>query len=169
MSPKPGVEDWCVAQPPRFHVALMQVRKGKRERKGNSDELAADVHGLQASREGIRSGKSWIFVARIFFTWIWALVKRLPGLAALLFLGLLFADGFAEASRSPVLGLVLALGVATSAGSWGNQWRRKSLWKRGYRMVEEFKAESPEAAITAALDREKSPAAEPHEDERLAA
>jgi hypothetical protein len=89
--------------------------------------------------EAVKQGFSW---PGFFFTWIWAVLKHLPGPA----LGLLVAGLLAAASNMAV-GIFLLGASALWAGLQGNAWRGDQLTSRGYKCVAIRDASSAKAAL----------------------
>ncbi|WP_111495200.1 DUF2628 domain-containing protein [Marinobacter bohaiensis] len=120
--------------------------------------------------EAVKQGWSW---PAFFFGMFWACAKQLWKLAAgLLVLGLvfIFAPFVLDMSYDGVKAFnllcnILGLGIGLWLGGQGNAMREKNLQERGFRLVSNVEAQSPELALTehrteAGADAaEKSPAA----------
>ena len=111
-----------------------------------------------AGYEAVKVGFSW---PAFFFSWIWMLVKKLWALAGLwfvLYLVLSIIEAAAdEAGSEPelqsILYLILAGGyfaLVIVAGYNGNGWRQSNLEKRGFEVVQEVEAKTPDAATASA-------------------
>lgn len=98
--------------------------------------------------EAVKQGWSW---PGFFFSWIWALVKGMPGLGFGLLIGALLVGALLGALQAPE-GIVNLLGLAISlwVGSQGNKMREKKLIEKGYDYVETLTATSAYTAIVAA-------------------
>lgn len=109
--------------------------------------------------EAVKGGFSW---PSFFFTLIWLLVKRLWGLAGLWFLFTIILTliermtdqaeqepGFQALVYFALAGGQLALSLVP--GFKGNGWRMENLKKRGFELVREVQAETPDAAIAQAV------------------
>ena len=96
----------------------------------------------------VKQGWSW---PAFFFSAIWAMAKKLWGLAAaalsaFLVLGLL--DHLIELGAAGSLLIDLLWMVAIAAfGSSGNRWREKNLEKRGYECVDTVTAANADGAL----------------------
>jgi hypothetical protein len=110
---------------------------------------------LTQGYEAVKLGFSW---PAFFLGVIWMLVKRLWGVAGLWFLayvGLFLLEAVTDAASSEpgaqALGYLML--VAGYFALWfvpafkGNSWRVANLAKRGYELVGEVVAETPEAAV----------------------
>lgn len=108
----------------------------------------------QGTSEAVKQGWSW---PGFFFNIIWALVKRMWVLGAILMI-LTFALGFVEgtievssgkeaASGISAITSILNLVVAVIFGVNGNRWREKNLLSRDYKYQDRVDAQNPEAAI----------------------
>lgn len=97
--------------------------------------------------EAVKNGFCW---PGFLFTWIWAFVKGLPGIAALLLVVSLlgYALAVSRDGRLVTPGAAGLLAVAFVVGVQGNRWREKSLTRRGYRLMEILREKSPDAAIS---------------------
>jgi hypothetical protein len=112
----------------------------------------AVYHHSTKGYEAVKQGFSW---PGFFFTWIWAFAKGLPGIGGLLLLAWVVVQILVH-SGQPVLAIfggVVALVIVLIVGFNGNAWRRSSLAKQGYQLVETVEAESPEAAIARTLEQ----------------
>lgn len=103
--------------------------------------------------EAVKQGFSW---PAFFFTWIWALLKKLwgQGLALIVLIITLTASEslfqqHGEESGTLIM-LFIQLAVSVWVGTQGNRWRIDSLGKRGYQHVVTVSAENPAAAVGAA-------------------
>ena len=100
--------------------------------------------------DAVKSGLSW---PAFFFGALWALSKKMWGIAAgivLMHLALGLLEeliGAALYGGYPLLWLLI--------GASGNEWRRNKLRKQGFEQVARVRAATPEAAIaSAAQDNE---------------
>lgn len=98
--------------------------------------------------EAVKRGWSW---PAFFFTWMWALFKRLwlvagVTLAAFIPVALLFSDFAALANLASLF----------IFGLYGNAWREKNLAGRGFQHVGDISAAKPAAAIELFLARRKN-------------
>jgi hypothetical protein len=107
------------------------------ENERNPDEL-----------EAVKQGFSW---PAFFFGWIWAFVKRMPLVGAVL---LAIDVGFAVGERvlpdeglAADLAFLAWLAVGVVCGAYGNAWRRGALERRGFELAETVSAESPDQAL----------------------
>lgn len=96
--------------------------------------------------EAVKEGFSW---PGFFFGWIWAFVKGLPGYGVGLLALVAISVGVSVVSE--VLGIIFALAGYVWAGLEGNEWRVQKLDARGYRIVNEVEAETPDGATARAL------------------
>lgn len=110
--------------------------------------------------EAIKQGWSW---PAFFFGIIWAIVKKLWGLAGILFLVavILSIISFALEPANPSyyspmqtqsVGLeivfnIISLIIAIILGQIGNKLRENNLTKRGYQLLNTIEAENPDQAI----------------------
>jgi hypothetical protein len=105
--------------------------------------------------EAVKQGFSW---PAFFFGLIWMLVKRLWGFAGLWFLayvGLALIEAVTDAAQSEpgAQALVYLMLAGGYFALWlvpafkGNSWRVANLTKRGYELIREVNAETPEAAV----------------------
>ena len=117
------------------------------------------VYGnLNGNTEAVKMGWSW---SAFFFTWVWALGKRIWMLttlttgALLLSLVLSFIAVAIEPEFAAKLSLeflliyagYLALGFSTLMGFNGNQWYENKLLTRGYRFQAMIMADNSKEAI----------------------
>ena len=98
--------------------------------------------------EAVKYGFSW---PALLFGWVWAIVKGMPALAAVLF-GVDLAFAWTETALTGPAWLVEGLGAAFLAkalavGALANRWRRRHLVARGYRSVDRIEAHSVRGAI----------------------
>jgi hypothetical protein len=112
------------------------------------------THGHEAVKEGF----SW---PAFFFGFFWMMVKRLWGLAGLWFfayvsLAVIQIVTDAAQSEPGAQALVYLVLVAGYFALWlvpgikGNSWRLTDLAKRGYELLGEVHAETPDAAVAQA-------------------
>ena len=117
--------------------------------------------------EAIKIGWSW---PGFLFNWIWALFKKLWGKSALMVV--LIAVSFiwfdsALCSFGPsglscideiaagwaVVAAIIYFGIPVFAGLKGNRWRTNSMRKRGFKLIAELPAATPDGAIAAAEEQ----------------
>lgn len=107
--------------------------------------------------EAVKRGFSW---PAFFFGFFWMLAKKLWGLAGLWFVAFMVctliekvADASAQDGAAAVVYLLLA---AAYFSLWlvpafkGNGWRESNLQRRGFALVAELQAETPDAAVAQA-------------------
>ena len=94
----------------------------------------------QGSYEAVKQGWSW---PAFFFTWIWAIVKKMWWPVV----GVLIAV-FALALFIAALADVVIIVISMIFGIFGNKWRENNLPTRRYDYKETVNAETPEGAIT---------------------
>jgi hypothetical protein len=97
--------------------------------------------------EAVKLGFSW---PGFFFTWIWAICKRMPLRGIVILVLALILGGFAGSvgsNHSTFLALIFVLPIRIFVALKGNEWRRNSLRERGYTYVSDIKAKEPEEAI----------------------
>ncbi len=125
-------------------------------------------------REAVKQGWSW---PAFFFTWIWALIKKMNVVGGSVIGGILVAtvlfgvagqgnhgdDANREAATSPAgeifewfFSLVM-LALPVFFGVNGNAWREENLILRGYQLVGTIDGASDEAAIALYQGRQKAP------------
>lgn len=103
--------------------------------------------------EPVKQGWSW---PAFFFSWIWALVKKMWTFGAGMGVALLFVNAFGTVLRmsaDPLTALLtelilttLAIALSILFGLKGNQWREANLIVRGWEHVATKTAPSHEAA-----------------------
>ena len=109
--------------------------------------------------EAVKRGWSW---PAFFFTVIWALVKKMWGVAAVLLLLSVLA-GLFDPEPTPlfapeetvkalpialvVISYVLHFAISIVAGVKGNEWRIKSLSRRGFKRAQTIEAKSTSKAL----------------------
>jgi hypothetical protein len=103
---------------------------------------------LPQELQAVKVGFSW---PAFFFVYIWMAVKNLWGLAAMWFAAYaaLFLVEEAIDTNQGVVNLMLTAGylaVSLVPGFKGNSWRESNLVRRGYELVAQIRAETPEAA-----------------------
>ncbi|AEI14129.1 Protein of unknown function DUF2506 [Flexistipes sinusarabici DSM 4947] len=102
----------------------------------------------QGNYEAVKQGWSW---PAFFFSFIWAMVKKMWGLGvgvliAFLVLGFIIgASG--SGSGGDALIRVASIIVKIIFGVNGNKWRESNLPKRGYEYKETVAAANPEGAV----------------------
>lgn len=112
-------------------------------------------HHPQLGYEAVKQGFSW---PGFWFTWIWAFVKKLPGIGAALLIAVIVLPVLLE-TREPALVAVGVMGTfvaVLAVGIGGNTWRENKLIRRGYKLVDTLQAENPEVAIARMIEREAS-------------
>lgn len=100
-------------------------------------------------REAVKQGWSW---PGFFFGPIWALVKKLWGLGAVLLVAVIILAMFPIETGIGVLAALLSLGIYITCGINGNRWREKNLASRGYDHVDTVSAANPDGAVAAYLN-----------------
>jgi len=102
----------------------------------------------QGNYEAVKQGWSW---PAFFFSWIWAMIKKMWGLGIgvlVAFLVLGFIIGAAGAgSGAEVLVNIAGIIVNIVFGINGNQWRESNLPTRGYEHKGTVTAANPEGAV----------------------
>lgn len=95
--------------------------------------------------EAVKDGWSW---PGFFFGWIWAFVKGLNKLGALLLIGhvALFVISYQNELLNAVTSIV-GFGIAIWVGAMGNKMRGQKLEEEGYTRVGTIDASSEEAAV----------------------
>jgi hypothetical protein len=82
--------------------------------------------------EPVKQGWSW---PAFFFNWVWALIKRMWGIAVTFFLISLFMeiiiDG-AEFGIGMIVMFIVSIVIVFIFGMNGNDWREKNLLSRGF-------------------------------------
>lgn len=108
------------------------------------------VHPI-GQMQAVKQGWSW---PGCLFTTIWALVKKLWGVAAVLFgsgILVLILTGIAAEQKafgfSLLLNGVYVIGAMIIVGSLGNRWREKNLRARGYEDQGTVWAQTPDEAV----------------------
>lgn len=114
--------------------------------------------------EAVKIGFSW---PGLFFTWIWAFVKRLwvPGiiLIPVIFVCNSIAFFLLDAKVSDpdggnalfyIILIVATFGPGIFVGMKGNNWRESSMVTRGYTYIDTIEAGAPEGAIAKASSAE---------------
>jgi len=98
--------------------------------------------GVQA----VKRGYSW---PAFFFTWIWALTRRLWLAGGLLFLCSIFLGIFNRAlgMRSWEFSLAVDIVLSLFVGARANLWRSNALENRGYRHLGAMNARGPQDAL----------------------
>jgi hypothetical protein len=113
--------------------------------------------------EAVKQGWSW---PAFFFTWAWALCKRIwlaaiagfGALVAIYALALLFPENGSPALiwTGQVLISALLFGLSVFFGLRGNRMREKNLPSRGFYFEETAGASSPDGAITVFWEKKGS-------------
>lgn len=102
----------------------------------------------QGNHEAVKQGWSW---PAFFFSWIWAMVKKMWGLGvgllvALVVLGFIVGASGAGPGGGALINIV-AIIINIIFGVNGNKWRVNNLPTRGYEYKETVTASNPEGAI----------------------
>lgn len=110
------------------------------------------------SIEAVKQGWSW---PGLFFTFIWAFIKRLwmigVGVLAVAFLvGVVFSS-IADPATVDGLSNVVGIIVSLAFGLRGNIWRERNLLSRGFDHVDTVSANNPEGAIALHLKGQDTP------------
>lgn len=96
--------------------------------------------------EAVKVGFSW---PAFFFNWVWMLIKKLWGFAALWFGAYVVLAIIESATQSEAFYLILAVAYFAL---WlipafkGNQWREANLISRGFEHVHTVEASNPDSA-----------------------
>ncbi len=110
--------------------------------------------------EAVKQGWSW---PGLFFTFIWAFIKRLwvigATVLAVAFLAGVVLDSAASPSTADALSNVIGIAVSLLFGLRGNIWRENNLLSRGFEHVDTVVAQNPEGAVAAYLKPEETPPA----------
>lgn len=100
------------------------------------------------SHEAVKQGWSW---PAFFFSFIWAMVKKMWGLGVGVLIGTFVLGFFVGAAGmgdgGDVLINIFAIIVNVIFGLKGNSWREKNLASRGFERVDTVTAANPEGAI----------------------
>ena len=102
----------------------------------------------QSNYEAVKQGWSW---PAFFFSFIWAMVKRMWGIGAGIFIGV-FVFGFivgasgAGPGGDALINLVSII-INIIFGINGNKWRETNLPARGYELKDTVSAANPEGAV----------------------
>ncbi len=98
--------------------------------------------------EAVKQGWSW---PGLFFTFIWAFIKRLWAVGgvvlAVAFVVGAMLDSLVSPETANVISNVLGVVISLLIGLRGNIWRENNLLSRGYEHVDSLVAENPESAI----------------------
>ena len=102
----------------------------------------------QGDYEAVKIGWSW---PAFFFSWIWAMIKKMWGIGVGVLVGLLVfgfvigASGAGEGGRAliDIVGIIVSIVFGVN----GNKWRENNLSTRGYEFKETVTAANPEGAI----------------------
>ena len=115
------------------------------------------TYKIYASPLGINEAVKQGWLARFFFSLIWALVKKMWLLGVTLFVIFIFLGiigGVLEASsgKEAATGMnvftnILSLIISVVFGVNGNKWREKYLLSRGFEYKDTVTAEIPEAGL----------------------
>lgn len=102
--------------------------------------------------EAVKQGWSW---PALFFTFIWAFVKRMwmlgGAVLALAFLVSIVLESIADPATVDGLSNVIGIVVSIVFGLRGNIWRENNLLSRGFEHVDTVLASNPEGAIAVYL------------------
>lgn len=102
----------------------------------------------QGNSEAVKQGWSWV---AFFFSWIWAMVKKMWGIGAGLLVGMILfgfivgASGAGEAGGAIIN--IVAIIINIFFGINGNKWRESNLVSRGYELKDTVTAANQEGAI----------------------
>ena len=112
--------------------------------------------------EAIKVGFSW---PALFFTWIWAFIKKLWIHGSVLIVANIIGSSLAsatnDASRGADAGVMILLGLfgiacflapSVVAGIYGNKWRETSMTARGYKLIKTVEAGAPDGAIASVAE-----------------
>lgn len=106
----------------------------------------------QGNYEALKQGWSW---PAFFFSWFWAMVKKMWGIGigvligALVFGLIVGLSGAGEGGWGLVN--IVAIIVYIIFGKKGNKWRENNLLTRGYEWRETVTAANPEGAIALSI------------------
>lgn len=95
-------------------------------------------------QEAVKQGWSW---PGFFFGPIWALVKKLWGLGALLLVAVIVLSAVPAGTEVGMLTTLIMLVIYIVCGVNGNKWREKNLVSRGYEHLDTVSAANPDGAI----------------------
>lgn len=100
------------------------------------------------SHEAVKQGWSW---PAFFFSFIWAMVKKMWGLGVGVLIGTFVLGFFVGAAGmgegGDALINILAIILNVIFGLKGNAWREKNLASRGFELADTVTAANPEGAI----------------------
>lgn len=99
-------------------------------------------------QEAVKQGWSW---PGFFFGPIWALVKKLWGLGAVLLVIVLLLSAVPVETEVGMLTTLIMLVIYIVCGVNGNSWREKNLRSRGYEHLDTVSAANPDGAIAVFL------------------
>ena len=98
--------------------------------------------------EAVKQGWSW---PGFFFSFIWAMIKKMWGLGVGLLIGCivlgLIVGAAGGGSGGDALTNIIAIIINIILGVNGNSWREKNLASRGFEQVDTVTAANPEGAI----------------------
>ncbi|MEQ6916027.1 DUF2628 domain-containing protein [Halomonas aquatica] len=104
-------------------------------------------------QEAVKQGWSW---PGFFFGPIWALVKKLWGLGAVLLVVVLMLSALPVETEVGMLASLIVLVIYIVCGVNGNNWREKNLRSRGYDQLDTVSAANPDGAIAAYIKSSRS-------------
>ena len=100
------------------------------------------------STEAVKQGWSW---PAFFFSWIWAMVKRMWVVGILAFVPLVLVNAAARDTNAEPLVTIVNIVLAIVFAVNGNSWREKNLLSRGYEWTDTVSASNPEGATAVFL------------------
>ena len=107
--------------------------------------------------EAVKQGWSW---PAFFFSFIWAMVKKLRvlgvGLLVGFFLFVIIVDASVGGDGADVLINIVGIIISIIFGFNGNSWREKNLVSRGYELASIVTAANPEGAVALQLKAENA-------------
>lgn len=107
--------------------------------------------------EAVKQGFSW---PALFFGFIWAMVKKLWKISAILFLAFVLLNllsGTGRVSHSISLSILTTIGYLflwLIPALQGNKWREQELENKGYLLIKTIMAPNPAQAVIQASDEE---------------
>ena len=103
----------------------------------------------------VKKGFSW---PGFFFGWIWAFVKGLAGIGALLLLWVIISNIIVYSGQDESASIIISiigLVIAIIVGSKGNSWREKKLIEKGFKYIDDITSNSPDVAISLFIQKQE--------------